>query len=153
MKNQKIKKVFSYIGLGLLIACGIAYVVLYCLYPAQTLDITFQVRDYVCEKPLPVVGCSLLVVLIVVYKIIKFGIEHKSKKMKDLLCDLARLHKELDESKAREEELKQLIYEQSDKCLNKIKEVCAEIPNRKVKEIGERIHGKENDSIAETESE
>ena len=121
MKNQKIKKVFSYIGLGLLIACGIAYVVLYCLYPAQTLDITFQVRDYVCEKPLPVVGCSLLVVLIVVYNIIKFAILHKSKRTKDLLSDIAKLHRELDESKAREEELKQLVYNETDKVLKVVK--------------------------------
>ena len=61
---KKTKKVLSIIGIILLIVLAITYIVLYCIYPYSTKQITMDVVDYICNKPLPVVGVSTLIVCI-----------------------------------------------------------------------------------------
>ena len=142
-KNKKLLILFA-----ILFTLGIAYIILYCIFPTNTQSITWQVIDYICNKPLPVIGVTTLVLAIVVFKIVKFVITNKGTKISALKSEIAELKLELEASKTEAEELRIMIEDG----LNKVKEdaentksyfvkACYAIPNKKVNKIGEEFYG------------
>lgn len=152
MKKNKSKKVLSIVLLSLVVALGITYIVFYCIKPTQTQTITWQVFDYICTKPLPVIGISGLTLLIILYKIIKFAINHKGIKMSELQKELKQLKEELEKSKEesnkQSEDIKVFINESLDRLDDFNKNLCNLLPNKKIKQLGEETYGK--DSKTET---
>lgn len=148
---NKSKKVLSIILLCFVISCGIAYLVLYCLYPTATKDITWQVIDYICNKPLPVIGVSTLMVGAILFKIISFAAKNKGWKYNNLSNKIIELKTELEKTKEENEQLKQVIYNETEKTIEFIKEVCNALPNKKVKLIGEKYGKERTDNKTETE--
>lgn len=154
---SKSKKVLLGIGLSLVAVLGIAYVVLYLLYPENTQTITWQVIDYICNKPLPVIGVSTLFVLIFAWKV--FGATSFGKKsIKSLTNSFVRLKQDnsqaLDELKAFMEQVNEQLKAKDERISqleDYIKKICDAIPNKKVKAIGEQINGEETNSDTETE--
>lgn len=148
------KKVRNIIILSVLAILGIVYAVFYILFPDATKQVTGDVLDYVCTKPLPVIGISLLALGILVFKVISVsGIGNKS---------LKECRKDLEESKVAQEKThaELLAFEESfDKKLDEFKEksddqlrqICENIPNKNVKELGEKFYGtkEENSSSAQ----
>lgn len=149
---KKSKKVFYSILLGLVIACGIAYMVLYIIYPDKTQSITWQVIDYICNKPLPVIGISVLMLGVITFKIISVIAKLRNKKFSDVLTALQNSNSQLEQVKQKYEQLKELIYQKAEEGDAKLKEVCDAIPNRKVKAIGEKLYGEGKNSDTETEN-
>lgn len=143
---KKNKKVLLAILIPLLFCCGIAYIVLYCIYPNQTQTITLDIIDYVCNKPLPIVGVTTLVLAITLYNLIKFAISHKSGKVSDLIEEIAELKKELESVKDNSNIIAQSVVDNYNKGCEQLKEICDSIPNKKVKLLGVKFYGKEIDS-------
>ena len=147
---KKTKKALLITLLCLLITCGIAYIVLYCIYKQQTLDITYQVIDYICNKPLPVIGLSALTVGVVLFKLISVIAKSKGLKYATLKEELAKSEEKVAELKEEVKELKELVYSETDKAINFTKEVCDALPNKKVKMIGEKYGEERTDRSTET---
>ena len=95
---KKSNKVLLIVLLSLAVTCGIAYIVLYCMYPIKTQEITWLTFDYICNKPLPVIGISALMLAIIIFKIIKFVINNKNTKIGQLKEEIKKLKDELFES-------------------------------------------------------
>lgn len=149
--KRKTKKVLSIIGLCLLIACGIAYIILYAIFPVKTQTITWDIFDYICNKPLPVVGVTTIVLAIFIYKLVIYIVRHKGTKISDLKGEIAQLKKELDESKEYAKKIEEDSKIEINKTNDFIKKLCYSIPNKKIKELGESKYGKqENVSCEET---
>lgn len=149
------KKIRNIIIISVLGVLGVVYGVLYILYPDSTKSITKTVLNYVCEKPLPVIGISVLTLGILIFKIISVtGIGNKSlNECKDHLAESkTALEESKEESKKTHEEL--LAFEESINAKldsfvaehnDQMKQICSNIPNKNVKELGEKFYGdKEN---------
>ena len=143
---KKSKKVLLIVLLSILFCCGVAYIVLYCLYPVKTQTITLDTIDYICNKPLPIVGVTSLVLALTLYKLIRFAILHKASKITDLREELAKLKQELKEIKENSNEIAQSITDNYNKNCEQLRELCNSIPNKKVKLLGDKFYGKEVDS-------
>lgn len=155
--SKKTKKVLSIIGLCVLITCAIAYIVLYCLFKEQTQTITYQVVDYICNKPLPVVGVSTLIVCIFIWKIFassslgKFQINKLKGICKETKEDAKSTREYVDNSTKNllaklDEKQKQI-----DELKSFIKEFSKNIPNIKLQEIiHEYLGDSEDDNKEET---
>lgn len=143
---KKSNKVLTIVLLSLLFCCGFAYIVLYCLYPTKTQTITLDTIDYICNKPLPIVGVSILVLAIALYKIIKFVIIHKGTKISELKEEIAQLKKDLLASQEDSKVIAQSLINYQEENNTRIKEICSSIPNKKVKTLGDKFYGKEIDS-------
>ena len=142
---KKFKKIALIVLFSLLVACGIAYLVLFCLYKNQTVQITYQVIDYICNKPLPVIGVSILTVGLILYKVISVIVSSKGKKYSELKDEIAKLYEELKKVGEENEHLKEVIYNETEKAINFTQEVVDALPNKKVKLIGEK-YGKEREN-------
>ena len=147
---KKTKKALLITLLCLIIACGIAYIVLYCIYKQQTLDITYQVIDYICNKPLPVIGLSALTVGVILFKLISVIAKSKGLKYATLKEENLKLKEELAETKREVNELAEIIKKETEKAINFTKEVCDALPNKKVKMIGEKYGEERTDRSTET---
>lgn len=147
---KKTKKALLITLLCLIITCGIAYIVLYCIYKQQTLDITYQVIDYICNKPLPVIGLSALTVGVILFKLISVIAKSKGFKYATLKEENKKLKEELAETKREVNELAKMIKNGTDKAINFTKEVCDALPNKKVKMIGEKYGEERTDRSTET---
>ena len=147
---KKSNKVLTIVLLSLLFCCGVAYIVLYCLYPVKTQTITLDTIDYICNKPLPVVGVSILVLAIALYKIIKFIIIHKGTKISELKEEIAQLKKDLLASQEESKIIAQSLFNYQQENNDHLKEICGSIPNKKVKTLGDKFYGKEIDNKTET---
>ena len=150
--KKKTKKVWKIIGIVFAALLCVAYLVFYIIYPEQTLYWTDLIIDYVCNKPLPVIGVSILFVAIFVYKLVKYLVNHKGIKMQELLAKIGTLNAEIDNLKEENDQLKELVYEKYEQGKENLKKVCDAIPNKKVKAVGEEIYGEETNSKTETES-
>lgn len=148
--SKKSKRVWLIVLLCLVISLGIAYSVLYCIYPQQTQKITWDIVDYICNKPLPVIGVTSLVLIFAIFKIIKFVISNKTIKIVELKAKIDELKVELDKSKEESENLKQELFSYIGGYQEQLKEVCKAIPNKKVKELGEKINVQAIDNKTET---
>lgn len=149
---KKSKKVLTIILIVLVILLAVAYTVLYVLFPEQTPYYTNLVIDYICNKPLPVIGISTLVLFVLVFRLVRFIVLNKGKKYSELQSQIDILRHDLAQAREDAENYKQIAYDLYEKTNENIKEVCDASANRKVKAVGEKIYGKENDSKTETES-
>ena len=147
---SKAKKIFLNILLCLLISLGIAYVVLYSLYRVETLQYTYLVIDYICNKPLPVIGISALMVGAIIFKIVGFILKNKGQNYKVVMMELKAEKEKVAEYQKEIEELKKLIYEQADKTTQFVQELCENLPNKKIKLLGEKYGKERTNSQAET---
>ena len=147
------KKVFKIVLISLLVSLGIAYLVLYCIFPAKTQEITWLTFDYICNKPLPVIGVSALVVGVILYKIISFVLKNKHLKYNELKAELQKI-KEEDEAKINEltdkiAEILEKMKQTGDDLIgvnNNIKQLYNTIPNKKVNKLGEKLYEPTNSS-------
>ena len=158
--KKKIKYIILFSVLGIL---GIVYAVFYILYPNETKETTALVLDYVCSKPLPVVGFSALTLGIFIIKIIKVsGIGKKSlnecrsdlesskqnqEKIRQELSDFQRNYSDaIDAFMAHyQEEFEKFKAEHSEQ----MKQICDNIPNKNVRELGEKFYGREKEENSE----
>lgn len=154
MKKNKIARI---VALCLIISLGIAYLVLYLVNPELTQKYTWLTFDYICNKPLPVIGVSALVVGVIIFKIISFILKHKGKKYAEIKEELERIKKE-DEIEIKElthriEMLKEELKGNIEHCHNEIDlvkdgiiKLCDTIPNKKVNKLGETLYEPTNSS-------
>ena len=145
------KKIRNIIIFSVLAVLGVVYGVLYILYPDSTKSITKTVLNYVCEKPLPVIGISVLTLGILILKIISVtGIGNKSlKECKDHLAESkealaeskkesGKTHEELLEfEKYMDAKIDSFVAEHN----SNMRKICSTIPNKNVKELGEQFYG------------
>ena len=139
---KKSKKIFLIVGISLVLAVVIAYVVLYFLFPVETKDYTQQAWAKINE-PLPVCGFSIAFIAFFLFKMIaksSFG----KKKYNQLKAEHEKLKEQQEKDKAEFEAYKKAIedkLEEANETIefvgSKIKEVCAASPNLNVKRIGE----------------
>ena len=150
MKKNKIARI---VALCLIISLGIAYLVLYLVNPELTQKYTWFTFDYICNKPLPVIGVSALVVGVIIFKIVMFILKHKGKKYDEIKSEFNALLEKKDEEIAElENEIKEL-KEDLKLCVSnvvatqeRIRELCETIPNKKVKKLGEKLYEPTNSS-------
>ena len=114
---KKSKKVILIVLLSLVVALGITYIVFYCIKQTTTQKITTDTIDYICNKPLPIVGVSTLVLAVAIFKIVKIIVTTKSIKMQQVYNELKAAQEEIDCLK---DLLRQLKYE-NDKNTKNIK--------------------------------
>lgn len=144
------KKKIKYIVISSVLAIlGIVYAVFYILYPEATKSTTALVFDYICSKPLPVIGITILALTIAVIRII--AVTSVGRKA------LAECRKDLEEAKKDRESAKQELLEFKQKIENeiadfkanhsdKMREICSNIPNKNVRELGEKFYGREEEN-------
>ena len=138
------KKVLKIIGICALVLGGLAYLLCYIFLKEQTTYFTECLVDFI-NRPLPIIGVSLLVVLFFVYKCIiatRFG----KKALASYQDELNKAQKEWEEDKlSMEQEIalyKSKIdeYKQySDMIKDYFVEFCELSHNVKVKQLGEKI--------------
>lgn len=154
MKKNKIARIVAFC---LIISLGIAYLVLYLVNPELTQKYTWLTFDYICNKPLPVIGVSAAVVGVIIFKLVRFILKHKGKKYDEIKEDfenkLAKKDEEIAELKNEIKELKEDYKEGIQSCHNEIdlvkdgfKELCDTIPNKKVNKLGEKLYEPTNSS-------
>ena len=154
MKKNKIARI---VALCLIISLGIAYLVLYLVNPELTQKYTWLTFDYICNKPLPVIGVSALVVGVIIFKLVRFILKHKGKKYDEIKAELEKIKKE-DEIEIKElahriEMLKEELKGNIEYCNNEIDlvkgsviKLCDTIPNKKVNKLGEKLYEPTNSS-------
>ena len=150
MKKNKIARI---VALCLIISLGIAYLVLYLVNPELTQKYTWLTFDYICNKPLPVIGVSALVVGVIIFKLVRFILKHKGKKYDEIKSEFNTLLEKKDEKIA---ELKNEVKELKEDlklCVSnvfatqeRIRELCETIPNKKVNKLGEKLYEPTNSS-------
>lgn len=151
MKKEMIKKVVIF---SILAVCACVYAVFYILYPEATKTTTDNVLDFVCTKPLPVISISLLSLFLLVLQIIKIsGIGNKSLKecrklLEESRANEQKAHEEIEAyKKAIDEKLDEFVAEHSEN----MRQICSVIPNRNVKELGEKLYGAKEENSESVE--
>ena len=145
--NKKIKTIIFISILGVL---GIVYGVFYILNPENTKKVTESVFDYVCNKPLPVIGISILALGFITLRVIQVtGIGKKSlsecrKELKEAREQREKSHAELLEF---EEKFDQKLDKLENDNNDKMRQICMTIPNKKVNELGEEFYGEREERI------
>ena len=138
------KKALKIIAISLLALGGLAYLLCYIFLKEQTTYFTECVIDFI-NRPLPIIGVSLVVVLIFVYKIIvatRFG----KKALNTYQNELNKAQRELEEYKlsikeeialykAKIDEYKQY----NEQVKGYVVDLCELSHNVKVKQLGEKI--------------
>ena len=151
MKKETIKKVIIF---SILAVLGCVYAVFYILYPEATKTTTDNVLDFVCTKPLPVISISLLSLFLLVLQIIKIsGIGNKSLRdcrshLEDSKKVQEKTHEEL---LAFEEALNKKLDEFVAEHSENMRQICSNIPNKNVKELGEKLYGAKEENSESVE--
>lgn len=140
------KKIKTIIVLSILSVLGIVYGVFYILYPQNTQKVTSDVFDYICTKPLPVIGITILTLFFIVLRIISLtGIGRKA--LKECREDLQESKKTKDsthlELVAFQEFMENKFKSFEEKHNDNMREICSNIPNKNVRELGDKFYGKE----------
>lgn len=144
--KKKVRDIIIFSVLGVL---GVVYAVLYILYPENTKTISASVFDYICEKPLPVIGISILTLGLLILKIISVtGFGNKSlKECKEHLAESKKENEKIhEELLAFEEHFNEKLESFVEQHKENMKQICSNIPNKKVKELGEQFYGTEENS-------
>lgn len=149
MKNKKIRSIIIFAVLAVL---AVVYSVFYILYPEATKQVTADVLDYVCSKPLPVIGLSILGLTVAIIRILAAtGIGRKS--LKECKEDLAQSKKAQEKTHAELLEFEQRVDERIDKFIlnhaSEMQAICSSIPNKNVQELGELFYGRKEDNSEE----
>ena len=150
MKKNSKKIIFF----SVLVVLSIVYGVLYILYPEATKNTTESVLDFVCTKPLPVIGISLLALFLLVLQIIKIsGIGNRSLKecRQDLQYSKEAQEKTHAELLAFEEAVNKKIDDFVAEHKDDMRQICSAIPNRNVKELGEKLYGTKEENSESVE--
>lgn len=151
------KKFFNVVKIVLItlaILCGVAFVVFYIVNKEQAKQILDLVVAFV-NKPLPIIGVSIVVVGCFVLKIIsataygkraiaKMQLEYESEKAKD--------KKDFEDTKIKYEAMIKTQQKQIDTIFNGFVELCDAIPNKKVKDIGDTFKNDVYVEIKENEN-
>ena len=149
MKNKKIRNIIIFAVLAVL---AVVYSVFYILYPEATKQVTADVLDYVCSKPLPVIGLSILGLTLAIIRILAVtGIGRKSlKECKENLAQSKKAQeKTKDELLAFEERLDNKLDEFEKMHAEQMRRICSVIPNKNVQELGEQLYGRKQDNSEE----
>ena len=145
--NKKIKTIIFISILGVL---GIVYGVFYILNPENTKKVTESVFDYICNKPLPVIGISILTLGFITLRVIQVtGIGKKS--LSECREELKEAREQREKSHAELLSFEEKFDQKLDKLENdnndKMRQICVTIPNKKVNELGEEFYGKREERI------
>ena len=126
---KKTKKALLITLLCLVLSLGITYIVLYCIYPTKTQAITWDIVDYICNKPLPVVGVTTLVLVYFIFKLVKYIVLHKSIKARELKSQIDQAKDEIKQCKGLIQDLEEKLeqYKEENKDNNWIAERAAQI--------------------------
>ena len=145
---KKSTKVFIIVLTVLAVLIIAAIGVLYYLYPEQVKMYANMAWEWI-NKPLPVVGVSTLMIIVLLWKIFassSFGkkqikqFKDKTQAVEMQFIDLERTSKEtIDAYKIELEEMQKKL----DEYKAFVKKVCDTIPNKKVKALGVTLNGKE----------
>lgn len=149
MKN----KVKYIVILSVLAILGIVYAVFYILYPEATKSTTATVLDYVCSKPLPVIGLSILGLTLAIIKILSvtgIGNRSLSECRKDLADSKEAQEKTYEELLAFEESVNKRIDNFMENHSEQMHQICSNIPNKNVQELGEKFYGREEENSETT---
>lgn len=147
--NKKIRNIIIFLVIAVL---GIVYSIFYILYPEATKTVSKDVLDYICEKPLPVIGISALTLGLIILRVIS-AVGLGKKTLNECKEELRKCKAQLAETTAAKEEY--LAFEQRfDKKLqefvekheNNMRAICSSIPNRNVKELGEKFYGRKEEN-------
>lgn len=147
MMNKKIRNIIIFLVIAVL---GIVYSVFYILYPEATKKVSLDVLEFVCTKPLPVIGITVFTLAILAFRIISAtGIGRKI--LNECKKELAEAKKERVETKAELSAFEQRFSDKSqdfvEKHENNMRQICSAIPNRNVRELGEKLYGKREETI------
>lgn len=148
--SKKTKKALLITLLCLVLSLGITYIVLYCIYPTKTQTITWDVVDYICNKPLPVVGVTTLVLVYFIFKLVRYIVQHKSIKAIELKTQIDQAKDEIEQYKSYIKDIEDKLEQYKEENKVMYKDLCYAIPNKKVKELGDKVYGKRDDSKQET---
>ena len=149
--NKKTKNIiiFSFIAI-----VGCVYAVFYIINPEATKNVANSVLDFICNKPLPVIGLSLLATFFLVREIIKItGIGNRSLKecredLKESKEERKLTHEEL---LAFEDALNKKLDEFVAEHKDNMRQICSKIPNKNVKELGEKLYGTKEENSESVE--
>lgn len=143
---KKFYQVLKAIIISLLVLGGIAYVLCYIFLKEQTTYFTECLIDFI-NKPLPIIGVSILVVLAFIYKCFistRFGkktineFKKENDRLRNEISEQAQLVKEY-------EEMSKIAYNQAKNDIEHIKDIIAKgyelSRNIKVQKLIEEIRG------------
>lgn len=138
---KKFYKVVKIILIVLAVILAVGFSVLYILNNELAKQIVDRVKDFI-NKPLPIVGCSLVIVGTFALNIFKNSVYGKNF-LNKVQNEYKGYKEELDyHEKAYRKEVAKVIdgYNEREMLLiNAFKEVCDSIPNVKVKQTSERL--------------
>ena len=145
---KKSNKILAAIFLPLFALIIVAAIVLYCLYPTETLQYANTAWEWLNE-PLPIVGVSLLIICFFCIRFIAMSSFGK-KNIAKINEHIERKEQEHQERSDQDKKLISALEEKLnsvEKELKVLQEVIYKItqilPNKKVKMLGEEINGKE----------
>lgn len=151
------KKVFKIIAFSTLAICGIAYVLCYIFLKEQTTYFTECLIDFI-NRPLPIIGVSLLVVLAFVYKCV-ISTRYGKKALNEFKQENDKLRQEVDEYK---ELVKQDLIsleialkhekEQNDELFEYFIELCELSHNVKVQALAKKLRGVEYEETTDSDT-
>lgn len=155
--KAKTKKILAIIIVILVVLAILSGVICWFVIPEQLKEFGLSVWQFVNE-PLPIVGVSLLMVLVFAWRIFastSFG----RKQLKKVNAEFNRVKAEVEAAKNErlefENNVRELL-ESREKEIAYLKEIIARIckasPNKNVKLLGEKVYGRkeENDGSTET---
>ena len=144
--NKKVKYIFIF---SILAVLGIVYAVLYIINPEQTKSVSKTILDYICTKPLPVISMSILGLTLAVMKVVSVS-ALGNKQIKICKDDLKESEEQRTKTHAEllsfEEKLNNKLDEFKENHNEQLRQICENIPNKNVKELGEKFYGKEENS-------
>ena len=153
--KPKTKKILIIVAVALTVLLLAGLVIWYFIIPAQFVQFWLDAWQRL-NDPLPVVGVSVVMILVFAWNVFSrtsLG-QRMIKKQNEAI---ARMKQENQSAKKEYEVFKNNIkelLEEKQKEIDYLKGVIAEgfkaIPNKKVKEIGEKVYGEETDSSTET---
>ena len=161
-KHPKLIKTLKIVAIVVLALCLIAYAICWFVINEQTRWFTEFVWTWL-NKPLPVVGSSILIIFFCIIKFILPRTSFGQRNIRAIKQEVAEAKEELAEfKKATEEAYKNLtsFYDENksyiDNVQNDVVDICNALPNKKVKLIGGKIYERnqakeETDNQAEEE--
>ena len=145
---KKLNKVLLIILISLAVALGLAYLSLYIFNKELAQSILNSVIDFV-NRPLPIVGVTVGVLLVFIWKVVVFIREHQPSK------ELSALRQEHEEYKRDSEKEKAELREQNCELKGYIIHICELSTNQKIKNYGKELlgYGKETNDNEPKEKE
>ena len=156
-KISKLDKVLLIITIISAISLIVTCIVMYVLYPVQTKAFIMNAWDWLNE-PIPIVGVSTLMILIFAWQVFKnssFGRKQllELKRLgNDTKDTIEAVRAEKDTQIANLQSQVEYLSGELEKFRNNVAEALMLVPNKKVKELGEKINGKEREETVNNEA-